>query len=95
LTVFLRIEDAPLDNNLLESELRTPVLNRKNWLFYKTERGALVGDILLSILKTCKINKADPYAYLNFIQLNANEIEASFGRNERIDPNFLPWNFKS
>lgn len=94
LTAFLIIEDAPLDNNLLESELRTPVLNRKNWLFYKTEKGALVGDIILSILKTCKLNHIDPFAYLNFIQQNANEIEAAHGRNEDLDSRFLPWNFK-
>jgi ssDNA-binding Zn-finger/Zn-ribbon topoisomerase 1 len=92
---FLKYEDAALDNNLLEGTLRTPVLNRKNWLFYKTERGALVGDIILSILKTCSLNKKDPFAYLNFIQANANEIESAFGRNEKLDPRFLPWNFKS
>ena len=94
LTGFLKYENAPLDNNLLEGTLRTPVLNRKNWLFFKTENGALVGDIILSVLKTCKLNNYDPYAYLNFIQQNANEIESAFGRSEPLDPKFLPWNFK-
>ena len=52
LTSFLRIEGAELDNNQLEQKLRLQVLNRKNWLFYKTEIGALIGDIICSFLKT-------------------------------------------
>ncbi len=42
LTSFLRIEGAELDNNQLEQKIRLQVLNRKNWLFYKTEFGALI-----------------------------------------------------
>ncbi|MBK7842241.1 MAG: transposase [Bdellovibrionales bacterium] len=33
LTAFLRHPGAPLDNNILEQQLRIPVLNRKNFLF--------------------------------------------------------------
>jgi len=87
LTGFLKYPDAPLDNNKLESHLRVPVLNRKNWLFFKTEMGALVGDIILSILKTCEANKVDPYQYLNFVQQNAEEVKANPSK-------FFPWNVK-
>ena len=55
LTGFLRYPGAPLDNNILEQQLRNPVLNRKNWLFYKNSYGALVGDIILSVIKTCDL----------------------------------------
>jgi len=87
LTGFLRDSGAPIDNNLLESHLRTPVLNKKNWLFYKNEMGALVGDIILSILKTCEINKVDPYQYLNYIQKNKELVKKNPYK-------FFPWNIK-
>jgi len=86
LTGFLYYENAPLDNNKLEATLRTPVLNRKNWLFFKNEMGAFVGDIILSTLKTCEANKVDPFEYLSFIQKNREAVKAN-------PEKFLPWNF--
>lgn len=93
LTSFLKHEDAPLDNNLLESQFRTQVLNRKNWLFYKTENGAYVGDLISSVLKTCTNNGANPFDYLNYILTNANEIESDFQNNIQLNEKFLPWKF--
>ena len=84
LTGFLKYPDAPLDNNKLESHLRVPVLNRKNWLFFKNEMGAFVGDIILSILKTCEANNIDSYAYLNYIQKNKDAVKKDPG-------SYLPW----
>ena len=40
LTLFLREEGAPLDNNLCERALKKAILHRKNALFYKTPNGA-------------------------------------------------------
>ena len=51
LTSFLSIEGAELDNNQFEQKLHLSVLNRKNWLFYKSELGALIGDIICSLIK--------------------------------------------
>ncbi|MBA3441558.1 MAG: transposase [Pyrinomonadaceae bacterium] len=48
LTKFLTVEGAPLDNNICERALKLAVLHRKNALFYKTERGAAVGDMLIT-----------------------------------------------
>ncbi len=84
LTGFLKYPDAPLDNNKLEAHLRVPVLNRKNWLFFKNEMGAFVGDIILSILKTCEANKIDSYSYLNYIQNNKDDVKKN-------PANYLPW----
>jgi hypothetical protein len=87
LTKFLECADAPLDNNILESQLRTPVMNRKNWLWYASETGALVGDIILSVLKTCELCKVDAFEYLNYIQDHVDEV--------KIDPDkYLPWTIK-
>src|SRR5262245_48896131 len=46
LTVWLREAGAPLDNNEAERTLKQFILMRKNSLFFKTEHGATVGDIL-------------------------------------------------
>jgi rubredoxin len=64
LTLFLRVPNAPLDNNLCEQVLKKAVLNRKNSLFYKTEHGAYIGDLFMSIIYTCNLNNVNPFDYL-------------------------------
>jgi hypothetical protein len=43
LTLLLRQQGAPLDNNIVERALKKAILHRKNALFYKTVNGARVG----------------------------------------------------
>lgn len=87
LTGFLRIEGCPLDTNILEGDLRTPVMNRKNWLHLKTEHGALINDVHLSVVRSCELSDEDPFLYLNTIQENASAV--------RVTPEkWLPWNYK-
>ena len=38
-------------------------LHRKNSLFYKTENGAAVGDLFMSLIHTAELNKVDPFDY--------------------------------
>jgi transposase len=87
LTSFLRIEGAELDNNQLEQKLRLPVLNRKNWLFYKTETGALIGDIICSFIKTCEAANVSPFDYFVWVMKNKDLVR-------ECSENFLPWKFK-
>ncbi len=87
LTGFLRIEGAPLDNNCLERALKVAILNRKNAYFYKTMMGAHVGDVLMSLIETCRRAKANPFEYLTNIQENAIEVIKNPGK-------WLPWNYK-
>ena len=85
LTAFLRVPGAPLDNNILEREIRQSVLNRKNWYFYKTEIGALAGDVILSLIKTCEGNGINSFEYFVWLQKNKDELKK--------DPSkFMPWN---
>jgi transposase len=88
LTKFLTVAGAPLDNNLCERALKLAVLNRKNSLFYKTERGAATGDVLMSVIETCRMNHVNVWEYLLAVV-----------RNERVvgrDPTrWLPWSFVS
>lgn len=88
LTKFLTVAGAPLDNNVCERALKLAVRHRKNALFYKTERGAGVGDCLMSVIETCRLNEVNVWEYLLAVVRN----ERAAGR----DPTkWLPWNFAS
>ena len=68
LTLFLRQAGAPLDNNVCERALKKAILHRKNALFYKTQNGARVGDLFMSLIYTCQLNQANPFDYLTQLQ---------------------------
>ena len=64
LTLFLRVPGAPLDNNVCERALKKAILHRKNALFYKTQHGARVGDLFMSLIHTAELNGIEPFDYL-------------------------------
>ncbi len=87
LTRVLSVRGAPLDNNLVERSLKLAILNRKNALFYRTEHGAAVGDLLMSIIGTCRLNNVSEWIYLLALVEN--------GREVRREPSkWLPWNYR-
>ena len=88
LTLFLRAEDSPLDNNICEQALKRAILHRKNSLFYKTPRGARVGDIFMSLIHTCKLHNINPFEYL--VALQKHHINVSINPRQ-----WLPWNYKA
>ena len=88
LTLFLRVEGAPLDNNICEQALKRAILHRRDSLFYKTLHGAQVGDIFMSLLHTCKLAKVNPFDYLVALQKHAKDVL----KNPQI---WLPWNYKA
>jgi transposase len=86
LTLFLRQAGAPLDNNLCERALKKAIRHRKNSLFYKTENGAGVGDLLMSLIHTCELNDANPFDYLTELQKHAEELA-------KHPAAWMPWNY--
>jgi hypothetical protein len=74
LTLFLRQAGAPLDNNICERALKKAIRHRKNSLFYKTENGAGVGDLFMSLIHTCELNDTNPFDYLTELQKHAAEL---------------------
>jgi transposase len=87
LTLFLRQVGAPLDNNVCERALKKAILHRKNSLFYKTQNGARVGDLFMSLIYTCQLNEANPFDYLTQLQRHADQVAASPER-------WMPWNYR-
>jgi hypothetical protein len=87
LTLFLRKAGAPLDNNVCEQALKRAILHRKGSMFYKTVRGAEVGDIYMSLIHTCRLCEVNPFDYLNALQQRVQDVTDAPAR-------WLPWNFR-
>jgi hypothetical protein len=87
LTLFLQQAGAPLDSNLVERALKKAILHRKNSLFYKTENGAEVGDLFMSLIHTCELNDLNPFDYLTELQKHAEEL----AKNPAA---WMPWNYR-
>jgi hypothetical protein len=88
LTRFLSVAGVPLDNNLVERELKPAQRLRKNSLFFKNEHGAAIGDVLLSVIRTCTINGHDPVRYLTALATHKQSVRAG-------PQNWLPWNYEA
>ncbi|MFN8371188.1 MAG: IS66 family transposase [Bacteriovoracaceae bacterium] len=67
LTICTTNIDIPLDNNLSERELRSPVIGRKTWYGSHSKRGALTSAVLFSIVQSCKLNNVNPRSYFPWI----------------------------
>ena len=88
LTLFLRVPGAPLDNNVCERILKMAIRHRKNSLFYKTQRGAEVGDMYMSVVHTCYVSRVSPIDYLTALQRHHERVRASPG-------DWMPWNYRT
>jgi transposase len=88
LTLFLRVPNAPLDNNICERALKKAILHRKNALFYKTENGARVGDLFMSLIHTCNLAGVNPFDYLTELQKHSAELAEH-------PEKWLPWNYNT
>ena len=88
LTLFLRQAGAPLDNNRCEQALKMAIMHRKNSLSYKTPNGARIGDMFMSLIHTCRLNRVSPFAYLLAVATHAEEVKSQ-------PAHWLPWNYPS
>jgi hypothetical protein len=87
LTLFLQVAGAPLDNNVCERILKKAILHRKNALFFKTQNGANVSDLFMSLIHTAELAKVDPFDYLTQLQYHATQLRAAPQR-------WMPWNYR-
>jgi hypothetical protein len=86
LTVFLRVPGAPIDNNTSERLLKLPVLLRKAAMFYRSERGAVVGDIYMSLIRTATMHGQNPFDYLMALMTHCSAVAEAPER-------WMPWNY--
>ena len=84
LTLFCRRAGAPLDNNICERALKRAIVHRKNSYFYRSLRGARVGDVYMSLIHTAELCGADPFDYLVALLRHADAVE-------KAPTEWMPW----
>ena len=67
--------------------MKKAILNRKNALFYKTLKGAEVGDLFMSLIHTCELNGANPFDYLTELLRHSTELK-------QRPSEWMPWNYR-
>lgn len=86
LTLFLRVPGAPLDSNTVERALKKAILHRKNSYFYKTQNGARVGDIYMTLIHTAEMAGVAAFPYLVALMRNAQAVAEN-------PADWMPWNY--
>ena len=84
---FCHVAGAQLDNNKIESALKLVVRNRKNAGFYKTQAGASIGDVTMSMIATCAQSGVNAFEYFNLLQRDNQKVIAN-------PEKYLPWNYQ-
>lgn len=67
LLVFLEHPEVEMTNNLAERTVKPFVIDRKNFLFSDTEKGAEASAAAMTIIETAKRNNLDIYGYLLYL----------------------------
>jgi hypothetical protein len=88
LTRFLSVENAPLDNNLVERALKLFIRQRKNSLFFKTAYSAYIASVLTSLIATCLHAGVNALDYLVALQEHRTEVFAA-------PEAWLPWTYQA
>jgi len=87
LTLFYRRAGAPLDNSICERALKKVIIHRKNALFFRSERGAQVGDIFMSLIYSAELEGENPFDYLTELGRHASELKQN-------PSEWMPWNYR-
>ena len=88
---FTYLKDGRLEisNNRAERSMNPFVIDRKNFLFANTPKGATGSTIMFSLIQTAIENNLDPYHYLTWLMKTAKDTDLS---QEDTIQSPLPWN---
>ena len=89
LTNYLKDGRLEISNNRAERSIKPFVIDRKNFLFANTPKGATGSAIMFSVIQTAIENGLDPYKYLTWLMKTAKDADLT---NNQIVQNLLPWN---
>ena len=64
LTLHLDDGAVPIDNNLIERQIKPWKLGAKNWLFAGSALAGQRAAVVMSLVQSAKLNGLDPWAYL-------------------------------
>lgn len=89
LTRYTEDGRMPIDNNLLERDIRIFATGRKSWLFSDTVQGAKASAVIYSLMLTCRACRVEPLAWLRHVLTELPQrVE-----NPNIE-DLLPFNFR-
>ena len=88
------LDDGRLEisNNRAERSIKPFVIDRKNFLFANTPRGAKASAVVFSLIETAKESGLNPFAYLTYIFSNAPnwDIRNDADALQLLTPGFIP-----
>ena len=76
LSEYLNDGRLEISNNLAERSIKPFVIDRKNFLFANTPKGAVASTVMFSIIQTAIANNLNPYTYLTHIFTEAPKMES-------------------
>ena len=89
LTNYLKNGRLEISNNRAERSIKPFVIDRKNFLFANTPKGATGSAVMFSLIQTAIENGLDPYRYLSWMMKMAKDTDLS--QQDAIEL-LLPWN---
>ena len=89
LTNYLKDGRLELSNNRAERSIKPFVIDRKNFLFANTPKGATDSAVMFSLIQTAIENSLDPYKYLTWLMKTAKDADLS---QEDTIQSLMPWN---
>lgn len=88
LTAYLEDGRLEISNNRAERSIKMFVIDRKNFLFANTPRGAEGSAVMFSLIETARENGLDPYKYLTYVFKTAPELKKQDPEwYEKLSPN--------
>ncbi len=89
---YLKDGRLEISNNRAERSIKPFVIDRKNFLFANTPKGATGSAMMFSLIQTAIENQLDPYRYLKWLLENAKYADLT---DPVVIQNLLPWNADS
>ena len=91
LTNYLKDGRLEISNNRAERSIKPFVIDRKNFLFANTPKGATGSAIMFSLIQTAIENGLDPYKYLTWLLKTANNADLT---DAEVVQKLMPWNMQ-
>ena len=86
---YLKDGRLEISNNRAERSIKPFVIDRKNFLFANTPKGAACSATMFSLIQTAIENGLDPYNYLTWLMKQAKDADLT---DEQMIQTLLPWN---
>ena len=89
LSNYLKDGRLEISNNRAERSIKPFVIDRKNFLFANTPKGATGSAVMFSLIQTAIENGLDPYKYLSWLLKQAKDADLT---DAQVVQRLLPWN---